>query len=357
MESKTVHIRRRRGRKRILSAISAVVGCCLSAFADPATQRSSVSKAALVFANGGLGDGSFNDQTWAGLQRAGTNFHVPVEYHEPGNPPNRDTVLTQVANSDADMIIAAGTMFSNIVTSLAAEHTTKSFVCLDYAGSDPLPPNLSGLSFREHEGAFLVGMIAALKSQTGAVGFVGASPIPLIRRYQAGYIQGARYAVPGTRVIVKFADAGDGGFDNPAVGTTLANAMMDEGADVIFAAAGSTGLGVFQAAEDRNRMAIGVDQDQSDLAAPGVIITSMLKKSDVLIYDIIEKTTSGTFPQGLQNYGLAEGTLDYVSDPSILSQVIRDKVEAAKADIITGELVVESTPGNYAAARDWSLFY
>jgi basic membrane protein A len=315
-----------------------------------------LNKAALVFAIGGLGDGSFNDQTWAGLQLAGTDFGITVEYHEPGDPSNRETVLTQVANGDANMIIATGTMFSDIITTLAESHTTQSFVCIDYDHSGSIPPNLAGIDFREQEGAFLVGMIAALKSQTHTVGFVGAMPIPLIQRFQAGYTQGAHYAVPATQVTAVFASTTDAGFDDPVTGKALANTLIDGGVDVIFHASGSTGLGVFEAAQERGAMAIGVDKDQSAQAAPGVIITSMLKKEDVLIYDVIQDTENGQFPGGHHSYGLQEGTLDYVYNPAILSQSIHDQVESAKAKIISGQITVSPIPPRTAASNDWVLY-
>lgn len=324
-----------------------------NAVAQPAP--TSIEKAALVFAIGGLGDGSYNDQTWAGLQSAGADFDFDVAYHEPGAPENRDTVLTQVANSDSDFIIATGTMFSDTITDLAENHTTQSFVCLDYAHDGPMSSNLSGISFREQEGAFLVGMIAAFKSNTGKIGFVGATPIPLIQRFQAGYAQGARYAVPGIQVSAVFASPTDSGFDDPIKGKELANELIDNGVDVIFHASGSTGLGVIEAAEERGIMAIGVDKDQSDQAAPGVVISSLLKKEDVVIYDVIRDTLTDGFPSGQHSYGLKEGALDYVYDPAILG-AYHDDLENAKEAIINGDIVVNPVPGATTAAQNWALF-
>ncbi len=331
--------------------------CCCNLFAqEDVRSTTTVTKATLVFAIGGLGDGSYNDQAWAGLQLAGTEFGVDVNYRSPGDPPDREAVLTEVANGNSDLIIATGTMFSDVITDLAESHTTQTFVCLDYSHSGPVPENLAGISFREHEGAFLVGMIAALKSRTGRIGFVGATPIPLIKRFEAGYTQGAKYAVPAVHVDPVYASEGDDGFNNPLKGEQMANLLIDGGADVIFHASGSTGLGVFKAAEDRGVMAIGVDKDQSSSAEEGVIITSMLKKGDVLVRNVVSQVVNGQFSGGRISYGLVEDVLGYVYDPAIIDQNIRNHVEDAKAKIIRGEISVRSRVPGETAATTWYIF-
>lgn len=314
-----------------------------------------INKATLILAVGDVGDGSFIDQIWGSLQKAGTDFGIAVDYHAPDGTTTGEALLEQAAAGDADIIIVAGTMFSEQVVALATANPVKKFICIDFESDLAVPSNLAAVSFREHEGAFLVGMIAALKSGSGRIAFLGATRIPLMERFQAGYTQGALYAKPTVDVESAFVAADESGFADPVKGKQLALGLIDDGADVLFHAAGSSGLGMFEAAEERGVMAIGVDMDQSSLASPGVIITSMLKREDVIVYDLVEKAVNNEFSGGAKSFGLSDDALDYF-DSAYLTDDIRQAVLSAKAAIISGELVVQSIPANLTAAQSWGLY-
>jgi basic membrane protein A len=201
------------------------------------------------------------------------------------------------------------------------------------------------LKFREEEGSFLVGAIAALKSKTGKIGFVGGMKIPLIKKFEAGYIAGASYVRPDVKVFVSYAGVTDNAFKNPSKGKELALTQYSKGADIIFHASGSTGLGVFEAARETDKLAIGVDSDQY-AEAPGHILTSMIKDVDVAVLETIKSAMNNTFKGGVKTLGLAEGGISYVYDgnnKALIGEDIHARVEALKQKIISGEIVVPST--------------
>jgi len=301
----------------------------------------------LVFDVGGLGDKSFNDAAYRGLLRARDSLGVDFEIIEPPSGADREPALRQLASGRAVLIFGVGFLFSDDIRQIAEEFPSKHFVCIDYSldEGEVLPPNLAALRFREEEGACLVGAIAALTSKTGIVGFVGGMDIPLIHRFQAGYETGVRAVRPDARVLVGYAGLTDTAFKDPAKGKELALAQYEAGADVIFHASGATGLGVFEAATQLRRFAIGVDSDQST-EAPGRVLTSMIKRVDVAVVEAVRQELAGRFQGGVRELGLAEGGVDYVYGPSneeILSKETRDSVEALRARIVAGELRVPRT--------------
>jgi basic membrane protein A len=190
-----------------------------------------------------------------------------------------------------------------------------------------------------------VGAVAALKSKTGKIGFVGGMKIPLIKKFEAGYIAGATYVRPDVKVFVSYAGVTDNAFKNPSKGKELALTQYSKGADVIFHASGSTGLGVFEAAREKGKLAIGVDSDQY-AEAPGYILTSMIKDVDVAVLETIRAAMSDTFEGGVKTLGLREGGISYVYDDNnkaLIGEDIRAKVETLKQKIVSGEIVVPST--------------
>jgi basic membrane protein A len=216
-----------------------------------------------------------------------------------------------MAAQGMDLVVGVGFVFSDDLEALGRDYPEVSFAGVDYAlrvqdgRPVPPPPNVAALRFREEEGAFLVGALAALVSRTGTVGFVGGMDIPLIRKFEAGYRQGARHACPTCRVLAQYAGVTPEAFRNPVRGKELALSQYGQGADVIFQAAGSTGLGVFEAARDTGRLVIGVDADQH-AEAPGHVLTSMVKGVDRVVFDQIRRVAAGTFRGGVFTYGLAE---------------------------------------------------
>ncbi len=305
-------------------------------------------KVGLVFDVGGLGDKSFNDAAYAGLKRAEKELGVIGEYREPGEGAHREAHLRHFAKGDADLIIGVGFLFTDEIRSMALDFPQKKFACVDYTVDDrEIPSNLAALTFREEEGSFLIGAIAALKSTTGKIGFVGGVESPLIKKFEAGYTQGAKYVRPDIVVKAVYAGVSDTAFKDPQKGKELATSLYDAGCDIIYHASGSTGLGVFKAAEERKKFAIGVDRDQSDEAAPGIILTSMTKNTDTAVYEVIESAVKGTFKGGVVSLGLKDGSLGYVyneKNKDLIGEEVHKKVEELKAKIISGEIKVSTIP-------------
>jgi basic membrane protein A and related proteins len=306
-------------------------------------------KVGLVFDVGGRGDKSFNDAAWKGLDRAVRELGVTAQYIEPGDGSDRESGIRLLAAQGFDLIIGVGFIFSDDLYAMAGEYPGTRFACIDYAKFDDkgfvVPPaNMVALKFREEEGAYLVGALAALTSKTRAVGFVGGMDIPLIHKFQAGYTAGARAVCDGCRVLVGYAGVTGDAFKNPQKGKELALAQYAEGADIIFHAAGSTGLGVFEAAREKMRLAIGVDADQWD-EAPGRILTSMTKQVDVSVFETVRDLQQGRFQAGVREFGLKEQGVDYVFDDhnrALIAAETRARVEALRAKLIAGELKAPS---------------
>ncbi len=303
----------------------------------------------LVFDVGGRGDKSFNDAAWRGLDRAVRELGVRAQYIEPGDGSDRESGIRLLAAEGFDLIVGVGFIFSDDLYAMAKEYPGTRFACIDYAKFDAngfvVPPaNMVALKFREEEGAYLVGALAALMSKTRAVGFVGGMDIPLIHKFQAGYTAGALAVCDGCRVLVGYAGVTGDAFKNPQKGKELALAQYAEGADIIFHAAGSTGLGVFEAAREKARLAIGVDADQYD-EAPGRILTSMTKQVDVSVFDTVRDLQHGRFVAGVREFGLKEQGVDYVYDDhnrGLIADDVRARVEALRAKIIAGEIKAPS---------------
>jgi len=303
----------------------------------------------LVFDLGGRGDKSFNDSAWLGVERARRELGVEVETIEPADGSDREAGIRLLAAEGFDLIVGVGFIFSDDMVAIAAEHPATKFACVDYAKFGPNgfvmpPPNMAALKFREEQGSYLVGALAALTAKSGVVGFVGGMDIPLIHKFEEGYRAGALAVCPSCRVLVGYAGVTGEAFKNPGKGKELALAQYAEGADVIFHAAGSTGLGVFEAARATGRYAIGVDADQWS-EAPGRILTSMTKQVDVAVFDAAREVVEGRFRGGLRVFGLAENGVDYVYDEhnrALFPPGARERVEALRRAIVEGKIVVPS---------------
>jgi basic membrane protein A and related proteins len=300
----------------------------------------------LVFDVGGLGDKSFNDAAYLGLTRAEKELGIQFEYFEPGEGTDREAALRILANGESRLIIGVGFLFTDDIRKVAQEYPDKKFACVDYTWSegDSIPSNLVGIKFREEEGCYLVGSLAGLITKSGTVGFVGGMDIPLIRKFEAGYRAGFTRTRPGGKVLVNYAGVTGDAFKNPSKGKELALAQLDAGADILFHASGSTGLGVFEAVRDRDKLAIGVDADQADLA-PGHVLTSMIKRVEVAVFDVIRRAQSGEFAPGILNEGLKEQGVDYVyndKNAPLIPDDVHAQVESLRAEIVRGELQVPS---------------
>jgi basic membrane protein A len=228
---------------------------------------------------------------------------------------------------------------ADAVAAIAPQYPDINFVAVDVCWVDDPAGNIYQACYKEHEGSFLVGIIAAMASKTGKVGFVGGMDIPLIRKFQGGYEQGAKYANPDIEVFGNMTGTTPEAWNNPTKGAELTKAQIDKGADVVYQAAGGTGIGVLQAASDAGIYGIGVDTNQNWMH-PGNMLTSMLKRLDLTIFEQAEKTVAGTFEPGIHILGLAEGMVGYAMEDGQVTADMQSAAEAASAEIISGSLIV-----------------
>jgi basic membrane protein A len=313
-----------------------------AAFARPSAAHARIG---LVFDVGGRGDKSFNDAAYAGLERAQNELGVEPSFLEPVGTEDREAALRLFAARGLDLVIAVGFIFTSDVDAVAADYPSVHFACVDYAPrGETLPPNVEGLAFREEEGSFLVGAVAGLMSKTREVGFVGGMTIPLIRKFEAGYVAGVRATCPGCVVHTTYAGSTPDAFKDPAKGKALAISEIAQGADIVFHASGATGHGVFEAAKDAHVFAIGVDADQYD-EMPGTVLTSMVKRADVAVFEAIRAAALGRFEGGMRVFGLREDGVDYVHDGphgALVPGDVQANVAKLRADVVAGRVVVPS---------------
>ena len=324
------------------------------AVSDPAT-----TEAGIVFDIGGKDDRSFNAAAWNGMKCAetgrlpdGSDCGKPglgaiVRDVEPGTPVNIEPAIRAFAERKYDVIIGIGFAQAPILDSVARDYQDIQFAIVD--GVSELP-NVASLVFKEHEGAYLVGMLAAMTSKTGTLGFLGGMDIGLIHRFGKGFEQGARSVNPGIRVLENYVGVTDAAWNNPGRGKELALAQIAKGADVIFTAAGNSGLGAFDAVEESGRDArgrarhfvIGVDANQNMLK-PGFVLTSMVKRVDNAVYQIVKDVTEKRFKPGLHVFGLESDGVGYVIDEhnrELISPEAIAAVEEARRRIIAGDIKV-----------------
>jgi basic membrane protein A len=296
-------------------------------------------KVGIVFDIGGKDDRSFNAAANTGVVRAKKDFPIILRDVEPGDPTSIEPALRAFAQYGYNLITGVGFAQGPILKEVAKDHPQLHFVLIDAVADSP---NVASLLFKEHEGSFLVGMIAAYTSKTGAIGFVGGMDIPLIHRFQTGYEEGARHVNPDIRVLHNYVGITDAAWNNPGKGRELANAQYEQGADVVFQAAGNSGLGVFDAAEAYKKFAIGVDANQN-WVKPGYILTSMLKRIDNAVYSIVKDEVEGNFKGGVHIYGLDNDGVGYAMDEynrRLIPASVIEKVEQARREIIAGKIKV-----------------
>jgi basic membrane protein A len=326
-------------------------------FVQPAGSAAAAStgvKVGVVFDIGGLGDKSFNDAAYEGANRAAKQLGAHVQFVEPAENADREAGMRLLAAEGMDLVIGVGFAFTDDLRALATEYPAIPFAGVDYAVGDgeQLPTNLVALKFREEHGSFLVGALAALVGQSKKVGFVGGMDIPLIHKFEAGYKAGVKHVCADCEVIAQYAGTTPDAFANPKRGAELATSQYEQDVNVIYHASGSTGLGVFEAARKLNqrpngprKLAIGVDSDQY-ASAPGIVLSSMVKRVDNAVYDSIQRVRDHKFAGGLQQFGLAEEGVGYVYDDhnkALIPDAVRAKLESLKQDIIAGKIAVPST--------------
>ncbi|NLM39567.1 MAG: BMP family ABC transporter substrate-binding protein [Firmicutes bacterium] len=289
----------------------------------------------LVLSEGGLGDQSFNDAAFRGLLRAEQELGIYKSYVEPFDISEMEDHQRFFADAGMDLVIAIGFTHESAMYAVAEDYPDVRFAIVDTVVD---MPNVASLVFEEHEGSFLVGVVAGLMTESDVVGFVGGMEVPLIRKFQVGFEEGVKYVNPNAQVLVGYV----GDFNDPGRGKEMAISQSERGADIIYHAAGGTGLGVIEAASERGFYAIGVDSDQDHLA-PGTVLTSMVKAVDLAVYEVIKSVVDGTYTAGVRSFGIADGgvgTSEFRFTKDVIPQSVLDAVADAKAKIIAGEIVV-----------------
>ena len=321
---------------RLRHALSAAVMCLgvLGLYGLCGLSGVAHAQPAVIYDMGGKFDKSFNQAGFDGAERWKKETGKPYLEFEISNPTQREQAMRRMAERGANPIVAIGFSMGSSLEKVARDFPKTQFAIID---AMVRLPNVQSTAFSEHEGSFLVGMMAALASKTGKVGFVGGMDIPLIRKFQCGFEQGARYANPKVATSANMTGTTPTAWNDPARGAELARSQFATGVDVIFAAAGGTGLGVYQAAKDAGRLAIGVDSNQNHVQ-PGTMLTSMVKRVDVAVYSAFK----GVQP-GVATLGLKEGGVDVAMDAHNAKLVTADmtrRVNAARADIVSGKVKV-----------------
>ena len=297
-------------------------------------------KPAVVYDIGSKFDKSFNEGVWNGVRKFSTETGVKVAEFQIVNETQREQAMRRLVERGATMVIAVGFSQADALDAVAADYPDRQFAIIDVSWLDR--PNLRQYVFKEHEGSYLVGIAAALASKTGKVGFVGGMDIPLIRKFHCGYLQGAKAANAGIEVFQAMTGTTPAAWNDPTKAAELAQGQMDRGADVVYHAAGRSGIGVIQAAADAGKLAIGVDSNQNGLA-PGSVLTSMLKRVDVATYETLKDGLAGKFTAGVRSLGLAEDGVGWAQDEhnaGLLTDALKAAVETARADIVAGRTAV-----------------
>ena len=297
-------------------------------------------KPAVVFDMGGKFDKSFNEGVWNGVKKFTEETGIEVMEFEVTNETQREQAMRRMVDKGATIVLGVGFAQADAISKVAADNPDVQFSIIDVGWLDA--PNLRQYVFKEHEGSFLVGVAAAKASQTGKVGFVGGQDIGLISRFACGYVGGVKSILPNAEVYENMTGSTPAAWNDPARGAELTRSQIDRGADVVYHAAGGTGVGVIQAAADAGKLAIGVDSNQNGLA-PGSVLTSMLKRVDVAAYETFMDAKNDAFTSGVQVLGIAEGGVDWALDDnnkSLITADIKSAIEKAKDGILSGDIVV-----------------
>lgn len=322
-----------------MKSIKTIAASAVLAAAMSTTAMAADFKPAVIFDMGGKFDKSFNEAAYNGAEAFKAETGISYREFEVTNASQREQALRNFARRGQSPIIGMGFAQAPAMEKVAKEFPDTQFVIIDSVVD---LPNVRSVVFKEQEGSYLVGMMAMLASESGKVGFVGGMDIPLISKFSCGYKQGALAAKADGEVIANMTGTTPAAWNDPVKGGELAKSQIARGTDVIFAAAGGTGLGVMQAAIDEGKLFIGVDSNQNHLA-PGKVLTSMVKRVDVAVANALTDAKEGKFTAGIQSLGLAEDGVGYAMDENnadLVSEEMKAAVEAARKDIISGKIVV-----------------
>ena len=325
--------------KRLFLAAVAVAGLSLFGAANAQDFQ-----AAVVFDMGGKFDKSFNQAAYDGAEKFKKDTGLSYREFEVTSPTQREQAIRNMARRGSTIIVGIGFAQAAAIEAVAKEFPDRKFAIIDMVVD---LPNVRSVVFKEHEGSFLVGMAAAMATKTGKIGFIGGMDIPLIRNFRDGYVEGAKHVNPDIEVFQNMTGTTPAAWNNPGKGGELARSQFGRGADIVYAAAGGTGVGVYQAAEDSGNMAIGVDSNQNYLH-PGTMLTSMIKRVDVAVFNAFNDARTGNWSAGIQVMGLEQDGVGYAIDEfnrSLITAEMEARMEQARKDIISGKIVVKGYEG------------
>ena len=323
--------------KRVSAGLAAGVMLAGSVIADDF-------KPVLLYDIGGKFDKSFNEAARVGAEAFKAEHGISYKDFEPSSETQYEQALKRFARRKADLIIAVGVGYSVAVRNVARKYPNIKFTVIDAVVD---LPNVQSITFKEHEGSFLVGMIAAMKTESKKIGFIGGMDIPLIRRFERGFRQGATYVRDDLKFVENYVGTTPAAWNDPIKASEMAQSQYARGVDVIFSAAGPSGLGVIQAAKDKKKFAIGVDSNQNHIA-PGTVLTSMLKRVDLAVQKAMDEAKAGTWKPGLTVLGLKEGGVDFAVDEhnkELITEEMKTRLELARAKIVSGEIIVDDVAG------------
>ena len=323
------------------ASTTSAAGSASSTKSGSTTTAKSDLKVGLITDVGGIHDHSFNETSWKGLEKAKTDFGVEINYLESKTDADYSSNIESFVDEDYDLIVCVGFKLAEATKKAAESHPDKKFAIIDDASNASLP-NVTCLTFKQEQASYLVGYVAGLVTKKNNVGFVLGMASEMMNKFGYGYLAGVYAANP--KATVQQIDANN--FADPAIGKTSATTMITNGADVIFHAAGGTGVGVIQACQENKISAIGVDTDQSSLA-PDTVITSAMKRVDNAVYDSVKQLVEGTLKGGEVVYDLSKGGVDVAPTTKLLSEDVLKKVEEVKAKILSGEIVVPGTKAEF----------
>lgn len=318
--------------KRTLLSIVALAAMSASALAADI-------KPAIIYDLGGKFDKSFNEAAYTGAEKFKEETGIEYRDFEIANDAQREQALRRFAKDGNNPIVMAGFSWAAALEKVAEEYPDIDFAIIDMVVDKP---NVRSVVYKEQEGSFLVGVMAAKASESGTVSFIGGMDIPLIRKFACGYKGGVMATNADAKVLEAMTGSTPEAWNDPVKGGEIAKSQIDQGSDVVYAAAGGTGIGVLQAAADAGKLGIGVDSNQNGLQ-PGKVLTSMVKRVDVAVYNAFMDAKNGEFSYGFSSLGLAEGGVDYAMDDNnapLVDDEMKAAVEAAKADIIAGKITV-----------------
>ena len=318
-----------------LKTLSVAVGTALFALVAQAADP----KLAIVYGGGGKFDKSFNQSAYEGAERFKKETKISYLEAQITNDAQSEQVLRNMARKNVDLVVSIGFSMTKAVETVSKEFPKVKFMLID---SVVEAPNVDSVVFKEQEGSYLVGVAAALASKTQKVGFIGGMDIPLIRAFGCGYAQGAKAVDPKIEVTQNMVGTTPAAWSDPAKGGELARAQFDRGVDVVFAAAGGSGMGALQATKDQGKLAIGVDSNQN-YVHPGTILTSMLKRVDNAVYDGFSAMKAGTWKAGITSKGLKEGGVDWALDANnrkLITPAMETRINQARQDILSEKIKV-----------------